>query len=366
MAYNFTNTPPDWQNEGTEPTDDIKSRGFESGYKPPAAIFNWFWTKVSKCIKELQTVLKEVHSLTTQNTSDIDTVEETLREEFQETTGNLSDLATFNKDNLVEAINENTNDITSVNNVVTNVEEDLAETKTNNEDAHKIMNAETAALSTTVGDITQIYDYIEGDSVVTAANRQFSETWGVIGDVGHFTELGYGDTISDVLNGLDMGKVDHSFVANLQSQITNNTTNIQNNATNIKNERTERIDADGELQEQINTINNNLAFEAQHIQLDSSANINNLSAGCYRITGNTANAPFTGTGILVQFNKGVIPLQIAMHDMGYGSFYFRHFVDNEWSKWYKNVANAVECGSIPLKLSVNANGGLSATYDDGN
>lgn len=53
----FTNTPPDWVAEGTEPTEEIKATGFVAGYKPPAAYFNWFWTKVSKCIAELQTKL---------------------------------------------------------------------------------------------------------------------------------------------------------------------------------------------------------------------------------------------------------------------------------------------------------------------
>ena len=28
--------------------------GFQAGYKPPAAFFNWFWNKTGKCIKELQ------------------------------------------------------------------------------------------------------------------------------------------------------------------------------------------------------------------------------------------------------------------------------------------------------------------------
>ncbi len=51
---NFENKPPEWQNEGTEPTDEIKKIGFQAGYKPPAAYFNWFWSKVSKCINELQ------------------------------------------------------------------------------------------------------------------------------------------------------------------------------------------------------------------------------------------------------------------------------------------------------------------------
>lgn len=45
---------PEWKNEGAEPSENRKEKGFESGYKPPAGIFNWFWSKVTKAIKELQ------------------------------------------------------------------------------------------------------------------------------------------------------------------------------------------------------------------------------------------------------------------------------------------------------------------------
>lgn len=60
MALTYDNMPPDWENEGTEPTDDMKTTGFTAGYKPPAAYFNWFWTKVSKCISELQNKLSGI------------------------------------------------------------------------------------------------------------------------------------------------------------------------------------------------------------------------------------------------------------------------------------------------------------------
>ncbi len=55
----FKNTPPDWQAEGIEPTPELRKDGFPVGYKPPAAYFNWFWTKVSKCIAELQAKVDE-------------------------------------------------------------------------------------------------------------------------------------------------------------------------------------------------------------------------------------------------------------------------------------------------------------------
>lgn len=51
---NFINLPPEWQNEGKEPSQSMKENGFIPGYKPPASILNWFLSRVSKCLKELQ------------------------------------------------------------------------------------------------------------------------------------------------------------------------------------------------------------------------------------------------------------------------------------------------------------------------
>lgn len=50
----FENKLPEWKNEGTEPPKELQENGFKSGYKPPAGVFNWFWSKVSKAITELQ------------------------------------------------------------------------------------------------------------------------------------------------------------------------------------------------------------------------------------------------------------------------------------------------------------------------
>nr|DAY61014.1 MAG TPA: peptidase [Caudoviricetes sp.] len=61
----FEHQFPEWDNEGIEPSEEIKKKGFEGGYKPPASLFNWFWSKVMKGVKELQTKLsgeeKAVH-----------------------------------------------------------------------------------------------------------------------------------------------------------------------------------------------------------------------------------------------------------------------------------------------------------------
>ena len=51
----YLKNSPDWKANGVEPATALKTQGFVAGYKPPAAYFNWFWTKVSECITELQT-----------------------------------------------------------------------------------------------------------------------------------------------------------------------------------------------------------------------------------------------------------------------------------------------------------------------
>lgn len=61
----FDNKLPEWKNEGVEPSEELKTNGFVMKLKPPADIFNWFWSKVIKAITELQTKLDKVD-----NTSD--------------------------------------------------------------------------------------------------------------------------------------------------------------------------------------------------------------------------------------------------------------------------------------------------------
>lgn len=61
----FTNSAPDWNATGAEPPATLKSNGFQSGYKPPAAFFNWFWTKCSKCISEIHTKINSIVSFLT-------------------------------------------------------------------------------------------------------------------------------------------------------------------------------------------------------------------------------------------------------------------------------------------------------------
>ena len=55
MDYEYQS--PGFTAEGVEPPASLKSDGFKTGYKPPADYFSWFWTRVSRCITELQTKL---------------------------------------------------------------------------------------------------------------------------------------------------------------------------------------------------------------------------------------------------------------------------------------------------------------------
>ncbi len=54
----FENQLPEWKNTGTEPSTELKENGFTAGLKPPAGIFNWFWSLVTKTVTELQSKLK--------------------------------------------------------------------------------------------------------------------------------------------------------------------------------------------------------------------------------------------------------------------------------------------------------------------
>ena len=59
----FEKKVPEWKAPGTEPPDSLKSSGFSTGYKPPAAFFNWFWSSVSACLTEIREKLKQVRKV---------------------------------------------------------------------------------------------------------------------------------------------------------------------------------------------------------------------------------------------------------------------------------------------------------------
>lgn len=74
---NFNEKFSEWKNTGTEPSPDLQTNGFQGGQKPPAAIFNWFWSKAIRAITEIQTKLinitkSDVGLGNVDNTSDAD------------------------------------------------------------------------------------------------------------------------------------------------------------------------------------------------------------------------------------------------------------------------------------------------------
>lgn len=58
----FNNKMPEWKNEGTEPSTDLKTNGFQGGYKPPAGVFNYMWALICKAITEIQEGLSKVNN----------------------------------------------------------------------------------------------------------------------------------------------------------------------------------------------------------------------------------------------------------------------------------------------------------------
>ena len=56
----FEHTLPEWKNEGKEPTDALKTSGFQKGDRPAATIFNWFWATTAKAITELQSKVSTI------------------------------------------------------------------------------------------------------------------------------------------------------------------------------------------------------------------------------------------------------------------------------------------------------------------
>lgn len=66
----FENKSPGFTAEGAEPPESLKAEGFKQGYKPPAAYFTWFWTLVSRCITEIQSILARAAKDDLTNVSD--------------------------------------------------------------------------------------------------------------------------------------------------------------------------------------------------------------------------------------------------------------------------------------------------------
>lgn len=50
----FTHPVPDWNAQGAEPPESLKTNGWQVGQKPPADFFNWFFYNSAKALIELQ------------------------------------------------------------------------------------------------------------------------------------------------------------------------------------------------------------------------------------------------------------------------------------------------------------------------
>ncbi len=77
---NFEETPPSWQASGAEPREELKQEGYQAGYRPPAAYFNWFWSTVSRCLHELQ---EKIHAYTQKNETEKATISTALTQHTQ-------------------------------------------------------------------------------------------------------------------------------------------------------------------------------------------------------------------------------------------------------------------------------------------
>lgn len=54
MSIDFKYTPAKWDNQGAEPSENLKTNGYQPGYKPPAQVFNYLQNNTSNCLNELQ------------------------------------------------------------------------------------------------------------------------------------------------------------------------------------------------------------------------------------------------------------------------------------------------------------------------
>lgn len=67
----FNNKAPEWVNEGTAPSEELKNTGFVGGYKPPASVFNYMFNQYSKSIGETQEKLIATETKTNKNIEEI-------------------------------------------------------------------------------------------------------------------------------------------------------------------------------------------------------------------------------------------------------------------------------------------------------
>lgn len=62
MSIEWQNTPTQWQNTGVEPSDTLKTNGYNGGDRPAADTFNHIFNNNYKCISEIQTQIENLLS----------------------------------------------------------------------------------------------------------------------------------------------------------------------------------------------------------------------------------------------------------------------------------------------------------------
>lgn len=103
MAIEFTNKPTKWENDGAEPSTELKKNGFQAGYKPPAGIFNHQWHTTGKCIDELQT---EVSSIDDKKANSSDVLKKTNTAAFTPTADYHPATKKYVDDNKIDIIDD--------------------------------------------------------------------------------------------------------------------------------------------------------------------------------------------------------------------------------------------------------------------
>lgn len=85
MAITYQKTPLEWKNEGAEPSNALKTGGFEPGMKPTADAFNYFWHNAGEVEKELQSKLSA-------EATERETADTTLQSNITEANTRISNL----------------------------------------------------------------------------------------------------------------------------------------------------------------------------------------------------------------------------------------------------------------------------------
>lgn len=75
MSIEWQNTPTQWQNTGVEPSDTLKTNGYNGGDRPAADTFNHIFNNNYKCISEIQT---QIDNLSGGSESDVSNATGTL------------------------------------------------------------------------------------------------------------------------------------------------------------------------------------------------------------------------------------------------------------------------------------------------